>query len=88
MDYVYKLLENKSKEKLSDEDSEKLELIQIMLNNKNWIKIVDYNTAIEILIFLGISENEMANFYVNLFSSSKNTITEYSLVDDINNLVK
>ena len=89
MDIVYGLLEkkNKEKEKLNNEDKEKLKLINIMLKSKDWIYRVDPNTAVTILTFLGVKESNALNFYMNMLTNSDKT-NEYILVDDINSLLK
>ena len=89
MDIVYGLLEkkNKEKEKLNNEDKEKLKLINIMLKSKDWIYSVDPNTAVTILTFLGVKESNALNFYMNMLTNSDKT-NEYILVDDINSLLK
>ena len=88
MDYVYKLLEEKQKEKLNEKDSEQLRLINIMLKDENWINRVDSNTALTILTFLGIKEEESLNFYMDLLSSNNGKINEYIITDNIENIKK
>ncbi len=68
MDELIKLLNEKKKKPLTVEDQDKVNLIQELVDNNANIFDMDPATVIGILDFLGMSENEIFDFYCKLNS--------------------
>lgn len=68
MDKVQELILKKEMNIKTREELEKLDLIKEITKNEDCFFNLDLETSIGILEFLGISENEMLNFYMELTS--------------------
>ncbi len=68
MDYVQELILKKEKEIMNNEELEKLNLIKEITKNEDCFFNLDLETSIGILEFLGVSEEEMLDFYTKLTS--------------------
>ncbi len=78
---IKQLLEIKQNN-LKEEEKEEFYLVNSMLSNKNWYKMVDLDTAVSILSFLGIKDDELEKCYMALLSENNdNTFDSYELID-------
>ncbi len=71
MDKVQELILKKEMNINTNEELEKLNLIKKIIKNEGCFFDLDFETTIGILEFLGISENEMLNFYMKLTSAQE-----------------
>lgn len=68
LEYLKKLVTIKEKEITSAEEKKKIELIKRILKNKNCFFQIKMESAIGILYFLGVPEEELLDFYTKLIS--------------------
>ena len=65
-EYVKQLLIKKQKEQLKDEDKMKIENLKILFSDADIFFKLDLETALSILYFLGIPQNNLFAFYSKL----------------------
>ena len=78
---IKELLESK-KNNLKEEEKEEFMLVNSMLCNQNWYKMVDPDTAVSILSFLGIKDEDLEKTYISLLSQKDDSkFDSYELID-------
>lgn len=85
MDRIKELIEMKEKEIKTFEDTEKMEVVKQLMQQENIFFCISTETAIGILEFLGVGEDEMLSLYYDLISPEnykKVMPTERFLVDN------
>lgn len=65
-EHVKQLLIKKQKEQLKDEDKKKVENLKILFSDVDIFFKLDLETALSILYFLGIPQNNLFDFYSKL----------------------
>lgn len=78
MDEIKDLIEQKKKNELSQDDKEKLELIEKLITNDMIFFQLDMQTSYGILKFLGIEDENLSEFYSKLIS-----IDNYSKIPNV-----
>lgn len=63
-----KLVEEKEKENLSDEDKELLDTVKAMLDDKKIFFLIDMDSVLGMLYFLGVKEEELESYYLEIMS--------------------
>ncbi len=69
IDEIKKLLELKKQQQLTNEDLEKIETIEDILQEENWMFKLDMDTVVGMLEFLGVPDNKIMKVYSSLTSS-------------------
>ena len=79
-----KLIEEKNKTITNTEDRKKMDVINGLIKNPNWVFRLDANIVMNILEFLGVPKNEVKDYYLKLISINNyvsNNQKVYTLID-------
>lgn len=88
VDFKKSVLEKKYDldDKTKEVELQKLNYLRIFLNNDMCFFDIDYDTAYNILVFLGISEDDVLNVYRQLISPQNINKSDFILIDNENNI--